>query len=76
MPAPGASYVQVIIRMCKEREGIVGEIVGAKVKSVTTHVLYVNSVCYNDFKTKVLDVIAPGNKQKTEADTKLGQPFV
>ena len=34
-------YTQFIIRLCKERDGISGEIVGARAKSVTTHVLYV-----------------------------------
>ena len=41
MPVPGQVYTQFIIRLCKERDGISGEIVGARAKSVTTHVLYV-----------------------------------
>lgn len=75
MPAPGATYVQVIIRMCKERDGIVGEIVGARAKSVTTHVLYVNSACWSDFQTHVLNVIAPNSSWLHDADDKLQTPF-
>ena len=41
MPAVGQQYTQFIVRICKERDGISGEIVGARAKSVTTHVLYV-----------------------------------
>ena len=41
MPVVGQQYTQFIIRICKERDGISGEIVGARAKSVTTHVLYV-----------------------------------
>jgi hypothetical protein len=41
MPIPGQQYTQFIIRICKERDGIMGEIVGARGTSVTTHVLYV-----------------------------------
>lgn len=74
MPAPGATYVQVIIRICKERDGIVGEIVGARAKSVTTHVLYINSACWEDFQT-TLALITPDEGTKTDADDKLKTPF-
>jgi len=73
MPVPGAQYVQVIIRMCKERDGIVGEIVGARAKSVTTHVLYVEVGAYNASLASVL-----GNLSQdllTDADTVLQDPF-
>jgi hypothetical protein len=41
MPVPGQQYTQFIVRLIKERDGIMGEIVGARGTSVTTHVLYV-----------------------------------
>lgn len=41
MPVPGQQYTQIIVRMLKERDGIMGEIVGARGTSVTTHVFYV-----------------------------------
>lgn len=73
MPAPGATYIQIIVRLCKERDGIVGEIVGARAKSVTTHVLYVNSACESDLRSKVLSLVS--SKVETEADAKLNKPF-
>jgi hypothetical protein len=41
MPIVGGEYTQFIIRMCVERDGIAGEVVGQRATSVTTHVLYV-----------------------------------
>ena len=41
MPVVGQRYTQFIVRICKQRDGIMGEIVGARGTSVTTHVLYV-----------------------------------
>ena len=41
IPVPGQVYTQFIITIKKERDGIMGEIVGARGVSVTTHVLYV-----------------------------------
>lgn len=41
MPVVGGEYTQFIVRMCKERDGIAGEVVGQRAKSVTTHVFYV-----------------------------------
>lgn len=79
IPVPGQVYTQFIIRMCKERDGIMGEIVGARGKSVTTHVLYVagsiddtNSAAYA--VDQALDTLAH-NKIKTEADTVLATPY-
>lgn len=83
MPVPGQQYTQFIIRICKERDGIMGEIVGARGKSVTTHVLYVaglvsdsTSAAYavNDALTTLLDTDA-ATKMLTDADTKLQDPF-
>lgn len=82
MPTVGQQYTQFIIRMVKQRDGIMGEIVGARGTSVTTHVLYVagkttdatspagivNAALFTDF--------GASGKKKTEADDKLEKPFV
>lgn len=80
MPIPGQSYTQIIIRMLKERDGIMGEIVGARGTSVTTHVLYVagKPTVAGAAKT-VLDAFKALNgvtaKIKTDADTALQTPY-
>lgn len=83
MPVPGQQYTQFIIRICKERDGIMGEIVGARGKSVTTHVLYVaglqtqnGSAAYavKGALTTLLGADA-STKILTEADTALQDPF-
>lgn len=71
MPTPGQQYVQFIVRLCKERDGISGEIVGARAKSVTTHVLYVAK----PFAAQVRTELAKLGTVKTDADTKLQTPF-
>lgn len=70
-PIPGQQYVQFIIRLCKERDGISGEIVGARAKTVTTHVLYVAKPYAAQVKTE----LAKLGTIKTDADTKLQTPF-
>ena len=78
MPIPGQQYTQFIIRIKKERDGIMGEIVGARGVSVTTHVLYVAG--------KVSDAGSPAKlvdteikklyaSPKTDADDALNEPF-
>ena len=83
MPIVGQQYTQFIVRICKERDGISGEIVGARAKSVTTHVLYVAGLvgtagsaakAVKDAFTTLLDTDA-ATKIKTDADTKLVAPF-
>ena len=83
MPIPGQQYTQFIIRICKERDGIMGEIVGARGTSVTTHVLYVAGLktqagtaakAVNDALTTLLGADA-ATKILTDADTKLQDPF-
>lgn len=83
MPIPGQQYTQFIIRICKERDGIMGEIVGARGTSVTTHVLYVAGLktqagtaakTVNDALTTLLGADA-ATKILTDADTKLQDPF-
>ena len=73
MPVPGATYVQIIVRICKQRDGIMGEIVGARGTSVTTHVLYVNSAFYDTLMTAIGSLIS--DKVLTDADNKLDHPF-
>ena len=81
MPIVGQQYTQIIVRICKERDGIMGEIVGARGTSVTTHVLYVaGKVTENGSAAKtVLDAFKALNgvtaKIKTDADTVLQDPF-
>ena len=73
MPIVGGQYVQFIIRMCVDRDGIAGGVVGQRATSVTTHVLYVldqgNNVA--TVKTELTKLATP----KTEADDVLQQPF-
>jgi hypothetical protein len=91
MPVPGQQYTQFIIRICKKRDGIMGEIVGARGISVTTHVLYVAGkiteatspagVVYKALTDSAanggLALPTSGNNQKvfTEADNVLQDPF-
>ena len=83
MPVPGQQYTQFIVRLIKERDGIMGEIVGARGTSVTTHVLYVAGLKtqsgsaakeVNDAFTTLLGADA-ATKIKTDADDKLQAPF-
>ena len=80
MPVPGQQYTQIIVRICKERDGIMGEIVGARGTSVTTHVLYVaGKVSEASAAKTVLDSFKALNgvtaKIKTDADATLQDPF-
>lgn len=73
MPVPGQEYVQFIVRISKERDGISGEIVGARAKSVTTHVLY---VAKGSASTAVKNAfVALGITPKTDADDVLELPY-
>lgn len=72
MPIVGQQYVQFIVRICKVRDGIMGEIVGARGTSVTTHVLYVAK----PYASQVQTELAKLGTVLTDADTKLQTPFV
>lgn len=72
MPVVGQQYVQFIVRISKVRDGIMGEIVGARGTSVTTHVLYVAK----PYATQVQTELAKLGTVLTDADTKLQAPFV
>lgn len=71
MPAVGQQYVQFIIKMKADRDGIAGEAVGMRVTSVTTHVLYVAK----PFAAQVRTELAKLGTVKTDADTVLQAPF-
>jgi len=85
MPIPGQVYTQFIITLKKERDGIMGEIVGARGTSVTTHVLYVAGAAsknaavttypadkvYKELYTLASAKVTAGNT----ADTALQTPF-
>ena len=79
MPVPGQTYTQFIITICKQRDGIMGEIVGARGTSVTTHVLYVAGA-HGTSNTPANTVYTKLNALKsaaiaTKADTVLVNPF-
>lgn len=77
LPAIGQVYSQFIITMCKERDGISGEIVGARAKSVTTHVFYVaGDYTKTGTPAKALyDELSKLGTIKTDADTKFAMPY-
>lgn len=77
MPAVGQQYTQFIIRIKKERDGIMGEIVGARGVSVTTHVLYVaGKVSTAGSPAKLVETeLKKLGTLKTDADNKLQDPF-
>lgn len=78
-PIPGQVYTQFIIRMIKQRDGIMGEIVGARGTSVTTHVLYVagdfrkSGTAANNVMNGLSSVA--GGRTKFDADSLLGNPY-
>ena len=85
LPAVGQVYTQFIIRMCKNRDGIAGGVVGQRATSVTTHVFYVAGECAKKANTtttpadklyKELSTLV-GNKIQIEstADSALAAPF-
>lgn len=77
MPVPGQEYTQFIVRMKVERDGIMGEIVGARGTSVTTHVFYVagRASVANTPANKVKTELAKLGTIQTTADTVLQNPY-
>ena len=83
MPIPGQQYTQIIVRMCVERDGIAGQVVGQRATSVTTHVFYAKGLkTENGSVAKtIVDAFTTllggdaATKMKTDADTKLAAPF-
>lgn len=73
MPVVGGNYTQFIIRVCIERDGIGGEVVGQRATSVTNHVLYVLDQGNNvDTVKSILSNLVTA---KTDADDALADPF-
>ena len=74
MPVVGGKYVQFIIRLIAERDGIGGEVVGQRATSVTNHVLYVldQGQNVNIVKTELAKLV---DAIKTDADDKMKNPF-
>lgn len=77
MPAVGQVYTQFIVRILKERDGIMGEIVGARGTSVTTHVLYVaGKVSENGSPAALVNTeLAKLKTAETDADDVLDAPY-
>jgi len=75
MPVVGGEYNQYVIRMCKERDGIAGEVVGQRATSVTTHVLYVLDQGDNITTIEAeLKKLIDGDFKK-DADEGLAEPY-
>jgi hypothetical protein len=84
MPVVGGNYTQFIIRVCTERDGIGGEVVGQRATSVTNHVLYVlddglgNSGNIKKVETELNKLVAGNDnltKIATDADDALSEPY-
>jgi len=73
MPIVGGEYTQFIIRMCVDRDGIAGGVVGQRATSVTTHVLYVLDQGNNVATVKA--ELAKIQAAKTTADDTLADPY-
>lgn len=73
LPIPGGEYAQFIVRMCVERDGIAGQVVGNRATSVTTHVFYVLDQGENvdTIKTELAKLATI----KTDADDALADPY-
>lgn len=77
-PVVGGKYNQYIIRICKERDGIAGEVVGQRATSVTTHVLYVLDNDCGDTRNVALveaELEKLGKDIQTVADDKFAKPY-
>ena len=75
MPVPGGKYNQYIIRMCKKRDGIAGEVVGQRALSVTTHVFYVLDAGTNTQPFEDFIATLESEKQLHRADDVFADPF-
>lgn len=83
MPIVGGQYNQYIIRLCKERDGIAGHVVGHRATSVTTHVFYVlddgvqgANGSIGKFEAELKKVLPEGETDfKTDADEAYAEPY-
>lgn len=74
MPVVGGQYNQYIIQICKDRDGIAGEVVGQRAQSVTNHVFWVPKALATSFETTLGTLKAIETGAGT-ADTELADPF-
>lgn len=85
MPAVGGKYVQYIIQICKDRDGIAGEVVGQRAHSVTNHVFWVPLALAEEFEGAAADTESDPPTEasglnvlkaiETPAETELADPF-
>jgi hypothetical protein len=78
MPVVGGQYNQYIVRMCKERDGIAGQVVGHRATSVTTHVFYVLDQGNNisTFETELKKILPTGKSDfEKKADEVAADPY-
>ena len=73
MPVVGGQYTQFIIRMCVDRDGIAGGVLGQRATTVTTHVLYVLDQGQN--VATIEQALAGFGTKKTDADDTLAEPY-
>ena len=74
MPVVGGQYNQYIIQICKDRDGIAGEVVGQRAHSVTNHVFWVPKALATSFET-TLGTLGTIKTGAGTADTELADPF-
>lgn len=89
MPVVGGQYVQYIIQICKDRDGIAGEVVGQRAHSVTNHVFWVPLALAATFEgaaanteanpptsaTGLNSILPEGGQIETDAEVALHEPF-
>lgn len=75
MPAVGGKYAQYIIQICKDRDGIAGEVVGQRAHSVTNHVFWVPLSLAGTFETDLAEITPSGGSIEKDAETTLADPF-
>lgn len=75
MPVAGGKYNQYVIRICKDRDGIAGEVVGQRATSVTTHVFYVLKSEVENFEKVLVALNADDSEVTIEEGTKADAVF-
>ena len=75
MPVVGGQYNQYIIQICKDRDGIAGEVVGQRAHSVTNHVFWVPKALATSFETTLGTLNKAIETGAGTADTELADPF-
>ena len=81
LPVVGGVYNQYIVRLCVDRDGIAGGVVGQRATSVTTHVFYVlddgqQNGTIKAFEDELKKVLPQGKSTfETDADTAFADPY-